>query len=97
MLNSSTKLFIRFPKTLFNTEDAFQMKKHEIAAIIQSKWKGILTRRKYLEIREAAIVFQKYIRRWLAKREAKKRQQAVITIRRYLLLINLVYSFFLLY
>lgn len=60
------------------------MKKHEIAAIIQSKWKGILMRRKYLEMREAAIVFQKYIRRWLAKREAKKRQQAVIVLRRYL-------------
>jgi len=61
------------------------MKKHEIAAIIQSKWKAILMRRKYLEIREAAIVFQKNIRRWLAKRKAKKRQQAVVTIRRFLL------------
>lgn len=83
----STKLFIRFPKTLFNTEDAFQIKKHEIAAIIQSKWKGILARRKYLKMREAAIIFQKYIRRWLAKREAKKRRRAVITIRRYFSLI----------
>jgi len=36
-------------------------------------------------MRKAAIVFQKYIRRWLAKRKAKKRQQAVATIRRYLL------------
>lgn len=38
-------------------------------------------------MREAAIIFQKYIRRWLAKREAKKRRQAVITIRRYFSLI----------
>ncbi|KYN41072.1 Myosin-IB [Trachymyrmex septentrionalis] len=80
----NTKLFIRFPKTLFDTEDAFQMKKHEIAAIIQSKWKAILMRRKYLEMREATIVFQKNIRRWLAKRKAKKRQQAVATIRRFI-------------
>lgn len=58
------------------------MKKHEIAAIIQSKWKCILLRRRYLHMRQAAIVFQKYIRRWLAKREAEKRRKAVITIRR---------------
>lgn len=86
----STKLFIQFPKTLFDTEDAFQMKKHEIAAIIQSKWKCILARRKYLKIREAAIVFQKYTRRWFAKREAEKRKNAVIKIRRYCKLILLL-------
>lgn len=80
----NTKLFIRFPKTLFDTEDAFQMKKHEIAAIIQSRWKCILTRRKYLKTRAAAIVFQKNIRRWHAKREATKRKKAVITIRRFI-------------
>ncbi|XP_020296336.1 myosin-IB isoform X2 [Pseudomyrmex gracilis] len=80
----NTKLFIRFPKTLFDTEDAFQRKKHDIAAIIQSKWKCILTRRKYLKMRAAAITCQKYIRRWLAKREAKKRRRAVVTIRRFI-------------
>ncbi|KAG7188163.1 hypothetical protein KM043_013381 [Ampulex compressa] len=80
----NTKLFIRFPKTLFETEDAFQRKKHEIAAIIQSKWKCIITRRKYLKIRSAAIVFQKNIRAWLAKREAKKRRKAVTIIRRFI-------------
>lgn len=80
----NTKLFIRFPKTLFETEDAFQMKKHDIAAIIQSKWKGILARRKYLKIREAVITCQKYFRRWHAKREAEKRRKAVIIIRRFI-------------
>lgn len=59
------------------------MKKHEIAAIIQSKWKCILIRRRYLNMRKAAIVFQKYIRRWLAKQEAERRRKAVIIIRRY--------------
>ncbi|XP_024942663.1 myosin-IB isoform X2 [Cephus cinctus] len=80
----NTKLFIRFPKTLFDTEDAFQLKKHDIAAIIQSKWKCILQRRKYLQMRKAAIVLQKYIRRWLAKREAERRRKAAITIRRFI-------------
>ncbi|XP_043474032.1 unconventional myosin IC isoform X3 [Leptopilina heterotoma] len=80
----NTKLFIRFPKTLFETEDAFQMKKHEIIAIIQSKWKGLLQRRKYLEMRKAAITIQKNIRRWQAKREAERRRKAVIIIRRFI-------------
>ncbi|XP_076654568.1 unconventional myosin 61F isoform X2 [Halictus rubicundus] len=80
----NTKLFIRFPKTLFDTEDAFQMKKHDIAAIIQSKWKCILARRRYLRLKKAAIVFQKNIRRWIAIREAERRRKAVITIRRFI-------------
>lgn len=80
----NTKLFIRFPKTLFDTEDAFQMKKHEIIAIIQSKWKGLLQRRKYLKMRAAAIIIQKNIRRWQAKREAERRKKAVIIIRKFI-------------
>lgn len=58
------------------------MKKHEIATIIQNKWRCILTRRKFLKIRENIIVLQKYVRRWLAQREAKRRRQAAISIRR---------------
>lgn len=58
------------------------MKKHEIIAIIQSKWKGLLQRRKYLKMRAAAIMIQKNIRRWQAKREAERRKKAVIIIRR---------------
>ncbi|XP_015522437.2 unconventional myosin IC isoform X1 [Neodiprion pinetum] len=80
----NTKLFIRSPKTLFETEDAFQEKKHDIAAIIQSRWKGRKQRRIYLEMRDASIVLEKYVRRWLAKREAEQRRKAVITIRRFI-------------
>lgn len=58
-----TKIFIRFPKTLFATEDAFQLKKHDIASIIQSRWKGYKQREIYLRIRNAAIVVQTYCRR----------------------------------
>ncbi|XP_044757784.1 unconventional myosin IC isoform X2 [Coccinella septempunctata] len=79
-----TKIFIRYPQTLFQTEDSFQAKKHDIAAIIQSQWKGILQRRKYLRMREAAIVIQKNIRRYLAKLEAEKRRRAVLVIRRFI-------------
>ncbi|KAL3275737.1 hypothetical protein HHI36_020482 [Cryptolaemus montrouzieri] len=79
-----TKIFIRYPKVLFETEDAFQAKKHEIAAIIQSKWKGLLQRRKYLKTKESAIVFQKNIRRYLAKKHAERRRKAVQDVRRFI-------------
>lgn len=79
-----TKLFIRFPKTLFDTEDAFQDKKHDVAAIIQSRWKGRQQRRKYLKLREQVIGLQSYCRRYLAQKAAKKRREAADTIRAFI-------------
>uniref|UniRef100_A0A1A9ZS32 Myosin motor domain-containing protein n=1 Tax=Glossina pallidipes TaxID=7398 RepID=A0A1A9ZS32_GLOPL len=76
-----TKLFIRFPKTLFKTEDAFQEKKHEIAAILQSRWKGREQRKKYLKLREKIIILQSHCRRYLAQQKAKKKREASNKIR----------------
>ncbi|XP_077299658.1 unconventional myosin 61F isoform X2 [Arctopsyche grandis] len=80
----NTKLFIRFPKTLFNTEDAFQAKKNDLAAIIQSHWKGLMQRRRFLIMRRSAIVIQKWVRRFLAQRERERRKKAAETIRRFI-------------
>ncbi|XP_066139417.1 unconventional myosin IC [Euwallacea fornicatus] len=79
-----TKIFIRHPQTLFRTEDAFQLKKHEIAAIIQSHWKGLMQRKWYLKTRESVIVIQKYVRRYLARTNAKRRREAANTIRSFI-------------
>ncbi|XP_049544583.1 unconventional myosin IC isoform X1 [Anopheles darlingi] len=76
-----TKIFIRFPKTLFDTEDAFQAKKHYLASIIQARWKGRRQRRAYLEIRARIIAGQSYIRRYLAIQELKRRREAASKIR----------------
>merc|ERR1712136_344392 len=35
-----TKVFIRFPRTLFATEDAFQIRKHSLATLIQARYRG---------------------------------------------------------
>jgi myosin-1 len=78
----STKIFIRSPRTLFATEDAFQAKKHNIATIIQKIWKGRLQRQKYLKMREAAIIMEKWARRFLAKKEAERRHKSVNVIRK---------------
>lgn len=76
-----TKIFIRFPKTLFETEDAFQMKKHYLASIIQARWKGRRQRQIYLETYAKIITVQKYIRRYLAIQERKRRRIAADKIR----------------
>lgn len=80
----NTKIFIRSPKTLFATEDAFQAKKHDIATIIQKIWKGRLQRQRYLKMREAAITIEKWSRRFLAGKEAERRYKAVSIIRNFI-------------
>lgn len=77
-----TKIFIRFPKTLFQTEDAFQIKKNDIATIIQAAWRSYSQRQKYLKIKASAIVIQKWIRRFLAQRLANRRREAAAAIRK---------------
>ncbi|KAJ2949317.1 hypothetical protein O0L34_g6270 [Tuta absoluta] len=80
----NTKIFIRFPKTLFDTEDAYQLKKNDIATIIQSRWRGYWQRKKYLEMRRAAIVIQKWVRRFLAQRLKERRRHAADVIRAFI-------------
>lgn len=76
-----TKIFIRFPKTLFETEDAYQKKLNDIVAIIQSHWKGRKQRQCYLAIRQNIISLQAHCRRFIAQQQAAKRRMAVIRIR----------------
>jgi len=76
-----TKIFIRYPKTLFETEDAYQAQKNYVASIIQARWKGILQRRKFLALREYTIKLQAQIRRYLAIKQLQRRREAVRIIR----------------
>ncbi|XP_045484063.1 unconventional myosin IC isoform X1 [Pieris rapae] len=80
----NTKIFIRFPKTLFETEDAFQIKKNDIATIIQSRWKGYRQRKQYLKMRESAIIIQKWVRRFLAQKLRERRRKAADVIRAFI-------------
>lgn len=76
-----TKIFIRLPKTLFETEDAFQAQKHYLASIIQARWKGRRQRQIYLETYAKIVRGQTYIRRYLAIQERKRRRAAADKIR----------------
>lgn len=79
-----TKLFIRFPRTLFKTEDAFQQRKHELASKIQAMYKGKLQRRRYLEMKWAATVISKNWRRFAAMKELRARREAAKVIRKFI-------------
>uniref|UniRef100_A0A8U7N5V6 Myosin IH n=1 Tax=Corvus moneduloides TaxID=1196302 RepID=A0A8U7N5V6_CORMO len=63
-----TKIFIRFPKTLFATEDAFEYRKH-----LLTTWDG-----------GRSIKLEAFWRGALARRAAKKRTWAVQTIRKFI-------------
>ncbi|XP_008070623.2 unconventional myosin-Ih [Carlito syrichta] len=79
-----TKIFIRFPKTLFATEDAFEFSKHQLVARIQATYKGCLGRRKYVRKRQAAIKLEAHWRGALARKEIQRRKWAVQVIRKFI-------------
>uniref|UniRef100_A0A3B4H002 Unconventional myosin-Ic-like n=2 Tax=Haplochromini TaxID=319058 RepID=A0A3B4H002_9CICH len=68
-----SKIFIRFPKTLFNTEDALEAKKAVlvfiracvyiyIVIVIQSGWRGMKARRRAKRRRQAADLIRRFIK-----------------------------------
>ncbi|XP_029080847.1 unconventional myosin-Ih isoform X2 [Monodon monoceros] len=79
-----SKIFIRFPRTLFATEDAFEFSKHQLVARIQAMYKGCLERRAYVRKRQAAIKLEAHWRGALARKEAKRRKWAVQIIRKFI-------------
>ncbi|XP_066466085.1 unconventional myosin-Ih [Tiliqua scincoides] len=79
-----TKIFIRFPRTLFATEDAYEYRKHLLVSRIQAKYKGCLRRREFQKMKKAAIKVESYWRGALARKHAKKRMWAVQTVRKYI-------------
>ncbi|KAJ3605608.1 hypothetical protein NHX12_027653 [Muraenolepis orangiensis] len=79
-----TKIFIRHPRTLFATEDAFQICKHELATRIQAKYKGYRAKGDYLKQREAATKIENCWRGMMARKEREKRAWAVKVIRRFI-------------
>uniref|UniRef100_A0A4W3JES1 Myosin Ic, paralog b n=1 Tax=Callorhinchus milii TaxID=7868 RepID=A0A4W3JES1_CALMI len=78
-----TKIFIRFPKTLFATEDAFELQKHTIATKIETVWRGFHQRQKFLKQKGAAISVQSWWRGILGRRKAARKRHAANVIRRF--------------
>ncbi|PFX32989.1 Unconventional myosin-Ic [Stylophora pistillata] len=79
-----SKIFIRFPQTLFSTEDAFQAKKPALATIIQAQFKGYYQRQKYVRLQLAVIVIAKHWRQVRAQRLLEQRRKAANRIRKFI-------------
>uniref|UniRef100_A0A3Q3A278 Unconventional myosin-Ih-like n=1 Tax=Kryptolebias marmoratus TaxID=37003 RepID=A0A3Q3A278_KRYMA len=79
-----TKIFIRHPRTLFATEDAFQICKHKLATRIQAKYKGYRVKEDYLKQKEAATKIENCWRGLMARKERERRAWAVKVIKRFI-------------
>ncbi|CAJ1070558.1 LOW QUALITY PROTEIN: unconventional myosin-Ih [Xyrichtys novacula] len=79
-----TKIFIRHPRTLFATEDAFQVCKHKLATRIQAKYKGYRVKGDFLKQREAATKIENCWRGLMARKEREKRAWAVKVIKKFI-------------
>ncbi|XP_058473357.1 unconventional myosin-Ih isoform X2 [Solea solea] len=79
-----TKIFIRHPRTLFATEDAFQECKHKLATRIQAKYKGYRVKGDFQKQREAATKIETCWRGLRARKEREKRSWAVKVIKKFI-------------
>uniref|UniRef100_A0A3B4GKX9 Myosin IH n=1 Tax=Pundamilia nyererei TaxID=303518 RepID=A0A3B4GKX9_9CICH len=79
-----TKIFIRHPRTLFATEDAYEKCKHELATRIQAKYKGYRAKGEYRKQKEAATKIESCWRGTQARKEKEKRAWAVKVIKKFI-------------
>ncbi|XP_045082991.1 unconventional myosin-Ih-like [Coregonus clupeaformis] len=79
-----TKIFIRHPRTLFATEDAFEVCKHELASRIQAQYKGYWQKGQFRRQKEAATKIETCWRGVQARKEKERRQWAVKVIKKFI-------------
>uniref|UniRef100_A0A8C9FN67 Myosin IH n=1 Tax=Pavo cristatus TaxID=9049 RepID=A0A8C9FN67_PAVCR len=65
-----TKIFIRFPKTLFATEDAFEIRKHLLGMIpLEACWRGVLARKEAKKRTWAVQIIRKFIQGFINRKK----------------------------
>ncbi|CAL8348032.1 unnamed protein product [Lota lota] len=79
-----TKIFIRHPKTLYATEDAFERCKHELATKIQAKYRGHRAKGEFMKRKEAATKIETCWRGAQARKERDRRVWAVKVIKKFI-------------
>ncbi|KAM9539600.1 unconventional myosin-Ic-like isoform 2-T2 [Salvelinus alpinus] len=79
-----TKIFIRFPKTLFSTEDSLEARRPALVLTLQTSWRGYRERAKYLRIRQAVLVIQSAWRGMKSRQRARRRRHAVDIVRKFI-------------
>ncbi|XP_067087176.1 unconventional myosin-Ih [Osmerus mordax] len=79
-----TKIFIRHPRTLFATEDAYERCKHELATRLQAKYKGYRAKGEFRRQKEAATKIETCWRGVQARKEKDRRAWAVKVIKKFI-------------
>ncbi|XP_056231513.1 unconventional myosin-Ih [Seriola aureovittata] len=79
-----TKIFIRHPRTLYATEDAYEKCKHELATRLQAKYKGYKAKGEFRKQKEAATKIETCWRGVQARKERERRAWAVKVIKRFI-------------
>ncbi|MBZ3881120.1 Unconventional myosin-Ih [Sciurus carolinensis] len=64
-----TKIFIRFPRTLFATEDAFEFSKHQLATKLEAHWRGVLARKEVQRRRWAVQIIRRFVKGFIHRDE----------------------------
>lgn len=80
-----SKIFIRLPRTIFQVEDAFQLRKHDLATLISKTWRGYHRRKRFLLMRRSVTVISRHVRGKQARRLAERRRWAVGVIRSFII------------
>ncbi|KAE8292121.1 Unconventional myosin-Ih Myosin-1H [Larimichthys crocea] len=79
-----TKIFIRHPRTLYATEDAYEKCKHQLATRLQAKYKGYRAKGEFRKQKEAATKIETCWRGVQARKEREKRAWAVKVIKKFI-------------
>ncbi|XP_029018061.1 unconventional myosin-Ih [Betta splendens] len=79
-----TKIFIRHPRTLYATEDAYERCKHELATRLQAKYKGYRAKGEFRKQKEAATKIETCWRGVQARKERERRAWAVKVIKKFI-------------
>ncbi|XP_070760760.1 unconventional myosin-Ih [Enoplosus armatus] len=79
-----TKIFIRHPRTLYATEDAYEKCKHELATRLQAKYKGYRAKGEFRKQKEAATKIETCWRGVQARKERERRAWAVKVIKKFI-------------
>ncbi|XP_028851271.1 unconventional myosin-Ih [Denticeps clupeoides] len=79
-----TKIFIRYPRTLFATEDAYEKCRHNLASKLQAKYKGYRVKGEFRKQKEAATKIETCWRGVQARKEREKRAWAVKVIKKFI-------------
>ncbi|XP_074527408.1 unconventional myosin-Ih [Halichoeres trimaculatus] len=79
-----TKIFIRHPRTLYATEDAFEKCKHELASRLQAQYKGYRVKGEFKKQKEAATKIETCWRGVQARKERERRAWAVKVIKKFI-------------